>query len=1197
MAGDHASVPTVMARDSMTNPKILSNPYSTGGGGGQFETAVQACFVTLMLTGGYAPCLVPWPVVEVKLQGKIEGFETDDLIVYVEDPVTKERRRLLGQVKHSVSITAKDAVMGEVIAAAWADFNNDDLFAKGRDAIALITGPMSAVDHRNVGFLLNQARSAKDAAEFYRNVRTARFSPTKAEEKLAAIETHLTSANGGAALSEEQVFEFLRHFHVVGYDLDNDAGVSLSLLHSHMAQFDMELPHWAWARVLQVVQSANRSAGTLTRAALPEDLLTRFVRQPATVFPKELEASDEPKAVDWARHPDASYLARASLIGSWDEKNEADIREISKYLRLDHTEWLKKASDILQAPNSPLSIQDGRWIVLNRASIWSALGPRLMDQDLAAFKNLAVHVLSESDPAFELPPEQRYAAAIHGKVTSHSLGMRKGVAEGLALLGTSPDAASNCSLGNAELTASSAIAELFADADWVLWGSLDSLLPVLAEAAPKPYLEAVEAALAATPCPFDALFAQEGTGITGSNYLTGLLWSLEGLAWSPQLLVRVVVILGELAAHDPGGNWTNRPSNSMATIVLPWLPQTLATADKRLAAVKTVLREQPQIGWRLILQLLPGRQTISTGTHRPHWLKTIPDGWENRVSKKEYQEQVSAYADLAIEAAGEDVHRLAELAARLGDLPKAAFASYVQRLASPAVANIPEAQRKQIWNALTKFARKHRRFPDAPWSLPAEQVDLVEVAAQALAPSRPFELHQYLFNENESDLFEERGNYESQRKVLEVKRVKAVADVLTESDASGVVRFAEAVAHPGKVGFALGAMNDISLDEFLLPALLADAAGKRRQLAAGYICHRFEMMGWAWCDQLLSRNWALLEKARLLSELPFDEPTWSRATDALGIDEHLYWSEVKVTPYQTKGDIGIAVSKLLEVNRPNAAVECLAAAQHNNSPLSTTQVIQALLAGVSSSELADHVDHHNVTELIKFLQADPDVSEDDLSLVEWAYLQLLGPHDEVQPISLERRLATRPDFFTDIIKALYRSRDQDNEDEEPTELVKAIARNAWSLLNDWSMPPGIQADGSFSAEALEDWLAEARRLCTESGRLEVAMIHVGKVLIHVPADSAGLWINSSVAEILNNREAEELRDGFCTALFNSRGIHSVDPTGAPERALAHEYRERADAVENAGFQRFAARLRELADGYDQDAARIVRSNERDKRTT
>jgi hypothetical protein len=68
--------------------KQLSNPFSTGSGGARFEANIQATFVALMLSGGYAPCLPSWPIVEIKLQGAVAGYATDDLIVFVENPKT-----------------------------------------------------------------------------------------------------------------------------------------------------------------------------------------------------------------------------------------------------------------------------------------------------------------------------------------------------------------------------------------------------------------------------------------------------------------------------------------------------------------------------------------------------------------------------------------------------------------------------------------------------------------------------------------------------------------------------------------------------------------------------------------------------------------------------------------------------------------------------------------------------------------------------------------------------------------------------------------------------------------------------------------------------------------------------------------------------------------------------------------------------
>ena len=80
---------------------------------------------------------------------------------------------------------------------------------------------------------------------------------------------------------------------------------------------------------------------------------------------------------------------------------------------------------------------------------------------------------------------------------------------------------------------------------------------------------------------------------------------------------------------------------------------------------------------------------------------------------------------------------------------------------------------------------------------------------------------------------------------------------------------------------------------------------------------------------------------------------------------------------------------------------------------------------------------------------------------------------------------------------------------------------------------------------------------------------------------------------MNDREADDMRDGFRTGTYNSRGVHWVDPTGKPERELAEQLRRKAEEVENAGFQRFAVTLKNLADGYDREAERII-SDQKDR---
>ena len=72
---------------------------------------------------------------------------------------------------------------------------------------------------------------------------------------------------------------------------------------------------------------------------------------------------------------------------------------------------------------------------------------------------------------------------------------------------------------------------------------------------------------------------------------------------------------------------------------------------------------------------------------------------------------------------------------------------------------------------------------------------------------------------------------------------------------------------------------------------------------------------------------------------------------------------------------------------------------------------------------------------------------------------------------------------------------------------------------------------------------------------------------------------------MNARDADDIRTGFQTELFNSRGVFWVDPQGGPERELATKYREQADEVEAHGYHRLATSLREVAASYEREAER------------
>lgn len=887
---------------------------------------------------------------------------------------------------------------------------------------------------------------------------------------------------------------------------------------------------------------------------------------------------------EWAESSRASDLVIAELLGSWDENNETDKKVIEELSGKEYGEWIGSMQEVTQSPNSPLTKRDNIWKFVSRYEGWYTLGPKIFDGLIERFKKVSQNVLKERDPKFDLPPEEHYQASIHGKILEHSNKLRNGLAESLALLGSHPKALTSCSTGKAELIANLTVREILKDPDWILWGSINDILPLLAEASPDEFLNAVENILSNDSSTFKKLFEIERAGFGGRNYLTGLLWALETLAWDETYLIRTIVILGELANIDPGGNWANRPSNSLSTILLPWMPQTTASVEKRKSAVSTLLDENPNIAWDLLLSLLPQKHQVSSGARRPAWRELIPESWNRSISREEYHDQIIGYSVLAVKIVKKELSKLPDLLERLDDLPPLAFEQILDFLRSELILNLPENERQLIWSILIDIVTKHRRYSDAEWAMHSSLVDKISHVAKSLKPSFPFYTHKRLFNKRDFELYDEKGNYEEQREKIDNQRQEAIEEIFKSGGLDEIINFLEQIESPYQVGVALGGNQNIEVDQELLPAYLKREDDSFSEFIRGFIIGRFHVKEWDWIDQLDLSQWNVNEKGKFYSYLPFTDETWSRVKKQLGKDESAYWTQTSSNPYSVKDDLEYAVKKLIEHNRPSSALRCLRLRIFEKEPLNHQLAINALDALLTTEEKPRSIDSNDIIETIKFLQEVEGIEPDELFRIEWAYLKLLDRHSGGYPKLLEQRLANDPHFFCEIISLVYKSNYDDSPKEDLSEENKNIAQNAFHLLWNWKTPPGSKDDGSFDGEHLKNWFNEVKKSTEKSGHLEIALQTLGQVLINVSPDQDGLLIDKSAAEILNRKDAKEVRRGYYTALINSRGVYTYS-AGKEELELAKSYHEKADKAENRGYYRLAKTLRDLSKSYEKQAER------------
>ena len=900
---------------------------------------------------------------------------------------------------------------------------------------------------------------------------------------------------------------------------------------------------------------------------------------------------------DWATQSEAVDLAIAQFVAGWDESRDGDVEVITALAGKDFREWIAAIRKVHSAQPAPLDYFDGRWKFTSRFEPWLYLGPQIGSETLEAFGRLAVAVLSELDPTLELPKEERFAASIHGKVRRYSSALRGGMAETVALLGARGDALCSCPPGQPKTVARRVVEDLLRNADSIRWASLNDILPLLAEASPDAFLQAVGGASEHPEQPFSGVFAEEGSGFAGRNYTTGLLWALESLAWNADYLGRACRILANLAAIDPGGKWSNRPDNSLVAILLPWFPQTCADKEQRHVVVRSVTAEQPEMGWRLLLGLLPQLHGMTMPTHKPKWQDWIPADWREGATVRERIDDEGFYADLALKQAGTDIERLIKLIDYYFLLRPKFRQAFRARLESPEIAGLPDKERLSLWSTLSIKVQNHRKYGDSPaWHVPNDALADLDELARKLVPTKPEVQHQRLFSGDDFNLFEDTGDWEAQRQKLQQKRIDAIREIVDEGGFAGLLSFLASVKAPGEVGSAYGADAERNDDSRVLPAMLESEADEQRHFAASYIWVRYRHGGWEWVDQVDRLGWQPEVLAAFYSVLPFISETWDRVAADMGDNQREYWTRTGTFPDREKlNNIGHALAMLLEHDRPDSVIEFLRFGQLRDPEFSEFSLRALTALG------AEHrIDQHSICEVFNELHKDTSIDEKRLAALEWKFLELLGQFSGSRPLTLRRHLAEQPEFFCEVIRMLYRSRKDSKTEDASTCEVEAgeqesqkaqAARCAYHLLHDWDYPPGLQKDGTFDGRKLGQWFQRVERECVETGHWEVASLKIGEVMFYAPRRDDGLWMEP-VCAILDQKDGERLRRGLTLQIFNSRGVHGFSG-GQEEIELAEQWEGLAKLAESEGFPRLGESLCGLGKEYREFAKQSILEHEHD----
>jgi hypothetical protein len=335
--------------------------------------------------------------------------------------------------------------------------------------------------------------------------------------------------------------------------------------------------------------------------------------------------------------------------------------------------------------------------------------------------------------------------------------------------------------------------------------------------------------------------------------------------------------------------------------------------------------------------------------------------------------------------------------------------------------------------------------------------------------------------------------------------------------------------------------------------------------------------------------WSPSQRAELLHSLPCDRRTWELAESADPDTTHRYWR--LANPYAFReAHVEWVARRFLEHGRPYAAVDTLAVHAKKDPPPSATLIADTLEMAFRTSPqddppMSSSFSHH-VGQLLDLIGAD--IPEGRVAAIEWALLPLFR-HDRA-PKRLHQALGRDPAFFVEVLAMVFRA-----EGEERRELSaedQERARRGYELLQSWRTVPGAGGNGGVDAEALTNWVEQARTSAAARGRGVIADQTIGQVLSGSPAGPDSSWPHPAVRDVMERIASTELERGFEIGVSNSRGIFSKNLTegGAQERALADRYAGFAAAIADR-WPRTAATLRRIADQYRADGQREDREAE------
>lgn len=931
-----------------------------------------------------------------------------------------------------------------------------------------------------------------------------------------------------------------------------------------------------------------------------------------TVLRRRLTTVPAVKTPEWAADKKtAASLVPFLFVGAWHSTNDADRLGLS-LLAGDrpYDELEKECQTLAQLNDAPVWSLGTYRGVISKIDLLYAIAGAVTPEDLKRYFQMAQMVLGEDDPALDLEEDKRWAASIHGKTREFSGAFREGISETLVLLAIYGGHLFKKRLGiDPEMEAVRVVRELLrTPLTTRILEANDRDLPTYAEAVPEEFLSIIERDLKSNEPAVLGLLRPADTSMFGHPSRTGLLWALEGLSWNPATLPRSASILARLAQVEINDNWVNKPTNSLESIFRAWMPQTAANYQQRVDLIKTLAKKFPDVTWKICVAQFGAHHQVGHYSHKPRWR---PDGYgfgEPFSTRGPIIEFMREMVEMALTWKNHSLGMLCDLVDRLHDLTdtdQACVWALVETWAKTKASDTEKAAMREKIRVATLSRRAAMRAKKN--ERVAALFGKAKAAYAALEPSDLLNKHAWLFRdtwiEESADEIEdiEKIDFQKREERIQKMRVDAMREVRDQRGLSALLELAERGKASWQVGVhaARDLLSETELVELLRLAFQQVLGGKSpefpfKNVIAGAVRviaddDKRERVLKAVAAGLSEEN-----MVQLLVLAPFSKQTW-KLVDSLGeAAQAKYWAEVAPDGIiQSDAENNGGVERLLKANRPRTAFSCVRFHPEKLDGQVLFRLLSAMAAGGNDKSGTYQLEHYDVEQAFKHLNASPVLTLDQKAGLEFAFLEVLArPWDsraESYGIpNLERYIEAHPEVFVQAIAWAYKRKDDGKDPVEfqvPEDNVKNVAERGYKLVEAIERIPGHDNLGELRADRLAKWVATVRQSCAELSRADIADLCIGKLLANAPVGKDGVWPCEPVRLVMEDIQSEPMMQGAHTGVYNSRGVHWRGEGGNQERELAEKYRKWSQALQLSHPYVSSKLLMELARTYEHEANR------------